>query len=450
MTSSPVPVSVGRHGRALDRQLLVLGIPALGALSVEPLYAIVDTAIVGRLGRGPLGGLAIATVVLSVFVFGCGFLMMATTPRIASARGAGDHAAMARTVVAAYTIAFGLGATIGVVLWVCATPISRALGAEGDVLRAAVTYLRWSSLGIPFALALLAGTGHQRGLGNTKATLAVVVAANVANVVAEVVLVDVAHAGVAGSAIGTVAAQVGAGTWMLWSSARLVRRTGASLRASPAEMRALGSIGVVLVVRTVALVSVMVGSVAVVGRLGSAALGGHQLGRQMFLLTALCLDAVAVPAQVLIPLDIGAGRIEDAVAVARRVLGVSIRAGLVVGPLLALAAPLLVRLFTSDPQVRHAGVIAIVACGLSQPFAGAAFALDGIIVGTGQVAVLRRAMLIATVAVAPMFALIALHPSLGIGAVWTVLGLWLVIRCALLWRAWLPAIERASVRPNAG
>ena len=40
------------------RRLLGLGVPALGVLAAEPLYVLVDTAIVGHLGALPLAGLA--------------------------------------------------------------------------------------------------------------------------------------------------------------------------------------------------------------------------------------------------------------------------------------------------------------------------------------------------------------------------------------------------------
>jgi Na+-driven multidrug efflux pump len=41
-------------GRALVR----LAVPALGVLAAEPLYVLVDTAVVGHLGAVPLAGLA--------------------------------------------------------------------------------------------------------------------------------------------------------------------------------------------------------------------------------------------------------------------------------------------------------------------------------------------------------------------------------------------------------
>ncbi len=51
-----------RLGRldALDRRILAIAVPALGSLLVEPVYVLTDTAVVGRLGTVPLGGLALA------------------------------------------------------------------------------------------------------------------------------------------------------------------------------------------------------------------------------------------------------------------------------------------------------------------------------------------------------------------------------------------------------
>ena len=71
-----------------DRTIIRLAVPALGSLAVEPLYVLVDTAIVGRLGTAQLGGLALAATVLSFVVAGCNFLTYGTTERVARRLGA--------------------------------------------------------------------------------------------------------------------------------------------------------------------------------------------------------------------------------------------------------------------------------------------------------------------------------------------------------------------------
>src|SRR5438105_2758416 len=76
--------------RDRDREILRLAIPAFGALAAEPLYVLADTAIVGHLGRHPLGGLGVAGTVLNA-VFGIfNFLAYGTTAAVARRLGAGD------------------------------------------------------------------------------------------------------------------------------------------------------------------------------------------------------------------------------------------------------------------------------------------------------------------------------------------------------------------------
>ncbi|MEA2148005.1 MAG: hypothetical protein QOG59_3592, partial [Solirubrobacteraceae bacterium] len=48
-----------------DREILRLALPALGALAAEPLYLLIDTAIVGHLGTLQLAALALAGSVLT-------------------------------------------------------------------------------------------------------------------------------------------------------------------------------------------------------------------------------------------------------------------------------------------------------------------------------------------------------------------------------------------------
>ena len=76
--------------RALDRDILRLAVPALGALAAEPLFLLADTAMVGHLGPEALGSLAIASTILQTVLGLMIFLAYATTPRVARRLGAGD------------------------------------------------------------------------------------------------------------------------------------------------------------------------------------------------------------------------------------------------------------------------------------------------------------------------------------------------------------------------
>ena len=75
--------------RRYDREILLLALPALGALAAEPLYVLVDTAIVGHLGTTQLASLAIAATVLTTAFTIFNFLTYGTTAQVARLHGAG-------------------------------------------------------------------------------------------------------------------------------------------------------------------------------------------------------------------------------------------------------------------------------------------------------------------------------------------------------------------------
>ena len=102
----------------LDRRIAALALPALGAIAAEPAYTLADTAIVGHLGRTPLGALAIASTALTTTAWLAIFLSTATTSAVAglaaarAADGAADRAG--RSAGAAYLVAAAGGIVVAV------------------------------------------------------------------------------------------------------------------------------------------------------------------------------------------------------------------------------------------------------------------------------------------------------------------------------------------------
>jgi putative MATE family efflux protein len=419
---------------ALDKRIIGLAVPALGTLTIEPLYNLTDTAIVGHLGRVPLGGLAIATSVLNILGWSANWLSTATTSRVAFQDGRRDPDGVASAAAAAYWSALAIGALVAVVLVAAARPLATLLGARGDVLDAATTYLRIAAIGMPFLLVTFAGNGHLRGLSNTRTPFRITVAANVVNVALELALVYGLGFGIAGSAAGTVVAQAVSAACFVVVGARPVARV--RLRPHRADTRALWNAGAVLVIRTLALGAALNAATAIAAHLGTTVVGGHQIALQFWLLLALTLDALAVPAQVYVGNALGAGDVARAVEVGRRCL----RLGWLLGGLLAVVtmatAPVLPYAFTGDASVRSQASAALLMCGVGQPLAAAAFVFDGLFLGAGGYAILRRTMLLALGVFAAPAALTLAVPSLGVAGVWFALDCWLGARAAMLGRRW--------------
>src|SRR5579885_2466741 len=181
--------SVVRIRSQHDREILRLALPALGALAAEPLYVLADTAIVGHLGRPQIAALGLAGTVLAGAFTIFNFLTYGTTAVVARASGAGREEDAARLAAQALWAALGIGFAVLAGCEIVAPPLLRGLGAHGRSGSYALTYFRIGALGLPAARVALAGQGYLRGVSALRRPLEIVVAANVANLVLELVFV---------------------------------------------------------------------------------------------------------------------------------------------------------------------------------------------------------------------------------------------------------------------
>ena len=194
-----------------DREIFALALPALGALAAEPLYLLADTAMVGHLGTEQLAALAIAATLLTGAFTLFNFLTYGTTAQVARLSGAGASEDAGRLAAQALWLASGIGVLLTAALAALAVPLVDLMGGDGHTGELAVLYLRIGSLGLPFALIALAGQGFLRGVSDLRTPLVIVVVANVANVLLNLLFIYGFDWGLAGSAWATVVAQLGMG-----------------------------------------------------------------------------------------------------------------------------------------------------------------------------------------------------------------------------------------------
>jgi putative MATE family efflux protein len=411
-----------------DREILRLALPALGALAAEPLYVLVDTAIVGHLGRPQLAALGLAGTVLAGAFTIFNFLTYGTTAVVARASGAGEQVRAARLAAQALWLSLGIGGVLLVVCQVAAGPLLRGLGAHGHSGELALLYFRIGALGLPAALVALAGQGYLRGVANLRRPLVIVVAANVLNVALEVVFVYVFHWGVAGSAAGTAIAQASMG---IAFAVELLRPHADSKRPSLREMSPMMRVGRQILVRTTALYASFLVAASICARMGDAQLGAHQIGLQLFFFLALLLDAVAIAGQVIVGRMLGAGDAAGAYDAAVRMIGWSVVVGAAFAVVLGPLAHVVPRAFSGDPDVLHQALLLWPFFALMQPMCGAVFALDGILIGAGDTGFLMWSMLAAS-AVFAVLAALAYSLGWGIVGVWVALDVLIGMRLALL------------------
>ena len=426
--------------KAVDREILRLAGPAFLALVAEPLFLLSDAAIVGHLGTPQLAGLGVAAVVLQTVVGLCVFLAYGTTASVARHLGAGDlRGALAQGIDGVW-LAVVIG-TLATVAGILATPaLVGAFGSGDDVAGHAETYLAIAFLGTTPLLVMLATTGVLRGLQDTRTPLVVAVAGNVLNIALNVLLVYGLGLGIAGSAVGSVVAQVLSAAWLVAVVVRAAREHDAPLSPDRAGILAAAHAAIALVVRTLALrACLLVGTYAVTraGTQGSdVALATHQIAITLWTFLAFALDAIAIAAQALTGRALGSGDVDSTRRLTRRMMRWGWGSGIVAGVLLAAVSPFVGALFTDDPEVRALLVPVLLVAAAAQPLSGIVFVLDGVLIGAGDGAYLAWAGLVVLAAYAPAALWAATLPH-GLVAVWVAMGVvFMGARAvALSWRA---------------
>jgi len=403
----------------IDREILRLAVPALGALVAEPLFLLADSAMVGHLGAVPLAGLGIASAVLQTIVGLMIFLAYGTTPAVARRLGSGDERAAVAAGIDGAWLALGLGVALAAAGWFASPWLVRLFGADADVAGQASAYLTISMLGLPAMLLVYAASGLLRGLQDTRTPLVVAGIGFGANILLNVLLIYGLRLGIVGSALGTVIAQWGMVAVYLTVIVRHARRAGSRLLPHHAGIRSSAGAGGWLLVRTAGLRAAMLLAVFVATRLGSHELAAFQVTMTTFATLAFALDALAIAAQALIGRALGAGDLTAARAVLARCLQWGVLSGVVLGVALAALSPIAGRLFTNDPAVIALLPLAFVIVGVGAPLGGYVFVLDGVLIGAGDARYLAWTGILNLVAFVPMAALVWMLAPRGLaGLAW--------------------------------
>ena len=414
----------------VDREILALAIPALGALAIDPLLTLADTAFVARLGTVDLAALGVDTAILGFAFFAFNFLAYVVTPLVARALGRGRVDEARRWVGDALLLAIVLGLLVAVVLEVTAPLLVDLMGAGPGVADPAVSYLRIRALATPAVLIVTAGHGAFRGHKDTRTPLKVALGVNLLNLVLDPLLIFVFGWGLEGAAIATVIAQYMGAVWFL----RLIVVGGMAsrprgLKASLPSLLDLGRNGALLTMRSGLLLASLTVAASVATRLGPEEIAAHQLVAQVFLLSALLADSFAIAAQAMVGDTVARGDLGALNTLNLRLVRWGVIAGLILMVAVGIGRfgldPLASDETVADLAVGAGGVVA-----LAEPVAAVLFVADGIFLGLlalGTVVVSTGAG--GLVAVALM-----LWTPLGdtVAGIWWALAVMLVVRGLVL------------------
>jgi len=417
--------------RQPHRTLVSLSIPVLFSMTAEPLTALIDTAFIASLGAVSLAALGVGTTALSSLFWMFNFLGIGTQTEVSQADGQGRRARAGRIAGLAHGMAAGFGLLLILLLIPTAVFLAELLGASGQVQVEAVAYMRIRLFGAPAVLLMLVSFGAMRGLQDMRTPLWIALGVNGLNILLDWLLIfgngPFPVLGVAGSAwASTISQWLGA----LAAIGLLQRQIGLWHRYRLTEAANLLRVGSDLFIRTGLLTLFLAFTTRAATRIGPEAGAAHQAIRQVYVFTALALDAYSATVQSLVGYFVGSGGMRWA----RRVVVVgmqwSLGTGVALGAVMWLGRDWVIGLLVPETAV----AVFLPAWGisaLSQPFNSFAFLTDGVHWGTGDYRFLRNAMIAATLAAGVIVWLLPPDLPGALTWVWGAISLWALLRGAL-------------------
>jgi MATE family multidrug resistance protein len=452
----PTPHPLRRELASLAR----LAAPLAVATAGQALMGVVDTAVAGRAGGAILAGTALGNAIFFAVALSGSGLVLGLEPLVAQAIGAGDAPRARRWLWQGAWLSLAVGAVLTAALAPVPLLLER-FGIAPEVAAEAARYVWLRLPGLPAFLFYFVARAYVQGLGHARPVLVAMVAANVANLALDLLLVFGGEALPAWAGPLRAVPPLGAGgagaatTVVTWLQAGLLAAAAASL-AGPGRVptRPAGrELGRVLRLGTpVALhMGAEVGSFTLVGllaaRLGPAEVSAHQI--------ALSLASVSF----CVALGIGnAGGVRVGWAVGARDRLAARRAGLVAigagaafmscSALLFLAFPrALARLLTDDAAVLAMAAPLLAVAALFQISDGVQGVAAGVLRGAGDTRFTFGANMVGHWLVGlPLALALAFGAGLGVRGLWLGLcaGLFSVAG-ALLWR--FLRISSRAIRP---
>ena len=408
-----------------------LSAPGVLLVAFQSLVSVGDTYFVGRLGTGPLAGLALVFPLLMLLqMTSAGAMGGGVSSAIARALGSGHPALARRLVVHALVLALAMGTLFTLLILLLGQPIYALLGGRGDTLDNA---LRYSDIVFAGAIAVwLANTLSSvlRGTGNMVAPAVTLIAAACIHLPLSGTLVGRIGIGGAGIAyVTTFSIAALAMAVVVWRSSLRPQRGDWTLeRRLFGEILRVGAISMLNALQTVVTAVIITGFV---GRYGAAALAGYGVGLRLEMLQIPLVFAVGQALVVLVGTHIGAGRADRARQIAWAGAGLAASISLAIGIAVALFPLAWVGLFSADPAVLESGsqylrtvapFYPLLAVGIALYFAsqGAGRVLRPVLAGTVRLALVLAGGLLAVSLQGVFIVIAAAMITFGILTMWFV------------------------------
>lgn len=196
------------HGPCLPT-LLRFALPIVMGNLLQHLYSLVDAIVVGHyLGDLPLSGISVAAPMMDILVALIIGGTIGMSVLVGQQVGSGDWSGLTATLSTSLIGGLGITAVLSAVGILLGRPILLEQGTQKAVCDEAMIYLFIVFAGMIFSFLYNYYAAILRSYGNSRVPFFVLLLSAVLNIVLDVLLVGVLHAGIWGVAVATVLCQI--------------------------------------------------------------------------------------------------------------------------------------------------------------------------------------------------------------------------------------------------
>lgn len=371
----------------LLKKVLQFALPLMATGILQLLYNAADIIVVGRFaGKTALAAVSSTGSLINLIVNLFMGLSVGASVVVARRYGAGDYAGVNKVLHTAVTLSIVSGILVGIVGFSLSRALLEMMDSPEDVIDQATLYLRIYFVGIPAAMVYNYCAASLRALGDTKRPLYYLSISGAVNVILNLILVIFFHMGVAGVAIATAVSQV---VSMVLIVICLLRTDGCihldpkKLRIDLPELKEVLKIGLPAGLQSsvFAISNVLIQSS--INSFGSAVMAANGAAGNIegFIYTAM--NSISQATLTFTGQNMGAKKYNRILRILGACSVLVTAIGLIAGVAARLGGPVLLQLYTTEPEVVAIGLVRLSFVGLPYFLCGLMEVVGGMLRGCG-------------------------------------------------------------------
>ncbi|MBU0671540.1 MAG: MATE family efflux transporter [Candidatus Margulisbacteria bacterium] len=418
---------------SITKGLFLLAVPMIVSNVLQTAFNVVDMIWVGRLGASALAAVAMSGQIIMVVMFVMIGIGVGTTAKVARAIGEKNKDKADNVAMQSLILGF-FGSIIFAVIGYYVSPwLLEVLGAQPDVVALGTSYLRITFLGVIVMFYGFLISAILQGAGDAVTPMLILAGATVLNIVLDPIMIFWLGWGVNGAALATVISRALGSLVALevllrgrsrihvkveyfkidWEAIRSILLIGfpASI-----QMTLRGAVGIVLI--------------SVVASFGTFAVAAYGVGLELWMIAMMPGFALGMSAATLVGQNLGAKQLDRAFLSAWTAAGYYTVFMFFMCLMFLFAAPYLVMMFNTEPEVVRIGSEFLRIAALGTIFVAPSLILGRSMSGAGDTtAPLVITFITLWVIQIPLAFFLARFTSLGLT------GIWLAILIAYLSQA---------------